>query len=421
MSAIKCALSLCFCTFLLDTTSRSETLPTEVPEAVGMSSTQLSKIDGMLCHRVSKGELLGASVLVSRRGRVVYFKQFGLMDVESGKEFRQDTIVRIYSMTKAVTSAAALMLHDQGKISLDDPVERYLPELADRTVYDSAGLRPAKTVMTIRHLLLHTSGLIYGRADGSELERRYARADLLDKEGTLQDLIRKLAKLPLAFDPGADREYGVSTDVLGAVVEKASGQSLAEFFCERIFQPLDMVDTGFEVPPAKLNRFAALYERRNGKWRLDDAPAKSRFARPATLYSGGGGLVSTAPDYWRFLMMIAGGGEAGGKRLLDLKTVEFMTRNQLDHRESGNSDGHSFGFRVVVAPTPSSESRQMGEYWWFGRASTHCWTNPREGFTAIILEQRTPSDDLPFDTTFAVVHPLIYGAIEPDKTSSARP
>jgi len=166
-----------------------------------MSSKRLSRIDDVLHRRVADGKLLGASVLVSRRGKIVYFKQFGLMDVESGKEFRQDTIVRIYSMTKAVTSAAALMLYDEGKLSLDDPVEKYLPDLADRTVYGSAGLRPAKTVMTIRHLLLHTSGFIYGKANGSVLEQRYEEADLLNKDGTLQDLIRKLAKLRLLSIP----------------------------------------------------------------------------------------------------------------------------------------------------------------------------------------------------------------------------
>jgi len=196
-------------------------------------------------------------------------------------------------------------------------------------------------------------------------------------------------------------------------VERASGQSLAEVFRERIFRPLDMVDTGFEVPQEKLNRFAALYERRGEEWHLHDPPSKSHFARPATMYSGGGGLVSTAPDYWRFLMMIAGRGEAGGTRLLESKTIKLMTQNQLDPRTSGPSQGHGFGFRVLVGPIPSSDCHQLGEYWWFGRASTHCWTTPREGLTAIILEQRIPSADLPFDMTFAAVHPLIYRATDP--------
>jgi CubicO group peptidase (beta-lactamase class C family) len=196
--------------------------------------------------------------------------------------------------------------------------------------------------------------------------------------------------------------------VLGAVIERASGQTLAKFFRERIFEPLKMVDTGFEVPPSKLDRFAALYERRGEKWHLDDAPTKSRYARPATMFSGGGGLVSTAPDYWRFLMMIAGSGEADGQRLLKSKTVDLMTQNQLDGGIEDFTQGYGLGFRVLVEPIPLANRHLLGEYSWFGRANTYFWTNPHEDLSVIILQQ-----SLPFtDQTLVVVHPLVYEAIE---------
>ncbi len=313
-------------------------------------------------------------------------------------------------MTKPITSAAVLMLYEEGKLALDDPVEKFLPELADRTVYERSGNRPAKSVMTVRHLLLHTSGLIYGRPDGSPIEQQYDEARLLDKDGTLQDMIDKLAGLPLAFDPGTRWEYGVSADVLGAVVERASGQTLEAFFRERIFAPLKMHDTGFEVPPDKLARFAACYERRGGKWVVEDAPATSRYARQATMYSGGGGLVSTAPDYWRFLMMLAGGGTLDGKRLLKAKTVELMTHDQLRpgrDRPSGAEQGFGFGCRVFAEPLAPEDRHLAGEYGWFGRASTSFWTQPREELTVVALEQTLPYDD----RTWVAVHEIAYAAI----------
>lgn len=387
---------------------RAEQLPMSSPEDVGMSTKRLSWIDEAMRRQIGEGQSVGASVLVSRRGRVVYFKQFGLMNAEAAKSMRPDTIVRIYSMTKAITSAAALILYEEGMIALDDPVEKYLPELSARTVYHPEGERPAKTVMTVRHLLLHTSGLIYGKTGGSAIEQQYEDADLLNKDGTLQDLLDKLARLPLAFDPGTEWRYGVSTDVLGAVIERASGQTLAKFFRERIFERLKMVDTGFEVPSSKLDRFAALYERRGEKWHLDDAPTKSRYARPATMFSGGGGLVSTAPDYWRFLMMIAGGGEADGQRLLESKTVDLMTQNQLDGGLADFTQGYGLGFRVLVEPIPSADKHLLGEYSWFGRANTYFWTHPREDLSVIVLEQSLPFTDQPL----VVVHSLVYKAIE---------
>jgi CubicO group peptidase (beta-lactamase class C family) len=368
--------------------------------------------------RVDEGQMVGASVLVSRRKVIVYFKQFGLMDAEAKKPMQPDTIVRIYSMTKAITSAAALMLYDEGKIALDDPVDKFLPELAGRTVYDPAGNRAARTVLKIRHLLLHTSGLIYGNPEGSAVERQYENADLLNRDGTLQDFIDKLARLPLAFDPGTRWEYGLSTDVLGAVVERASGKTLDEFFRERIFAPLKMVDTAFEVPDGKLQRFATCYERRGDKWIVDDAPATSRYAKRATMYSGGGGLVSTASDYWRFLMMIAGGGKTGDTRLLTPKTADLMTHNQLNETTGwvAPGQGYGFGFRVFVEPLPSADRHLLGEYGWFGRATTTYWTNPRDEITVVILEQTLPYDDRAWVAVHAIVRDAIDQPPEPKKT-----
>lgn len=238
------------------------------------------------------------------------------------------------------------------------------------------------------------------------------RPDLLNKDGSLQDIIDRLAQLPLAFDPGSAWEDGLSTDVLGAVIERASGQTLVDFFRDRIFVPLGMVDTGFEVPTSKLDRFSVLYERRNDKWHPLDKPFSSRYSQPATAYSGGGGLVSTAPDYWRFLRMVASQGEVDGKRLLSARAIDLMTHNQLNENIPGTSHGFGLGFRVLIEPIPSKEKRLLGEYGWFGRACTHYWTNPQEELTTIILEQRIPSADRLFDMNYAAIHSLVYEAIE---------
>lgn len=400
----------CLAILFLTNYGLAQQLPTVSPEEVGMSSQKLAKISEVMQQRVEDGEIVGGSVLVARRGKVVFFEQFGHMDAEAQKPWQADTIVRIYSMTKSITTAAALMLVEEGKLALDDPVEKYLPELADRTVYDEAGNQPAKSAMTIQQLMTHTSGLIYGNPEGSPVERLYAEEDLLDRNGTLQDVIDKLSGLPLIFDPGTDWHYGTSTDVLGAVVERVSGKPLDAFLSERIFEPLGMVDTAFQVPPEKLDRFAVCYEQKGGKWTVEDDPATSRYARPATFLSGGGGLVSTASDYWRFFNMIAAGGEAGGKRFLKQETVALMTQNQLDDKTGWTDDpgaGFGLGFRVVCEPIPAEDRRLLGEYGWGGMASTQYWANPREEFTVVTLEQSLPYRD----STFVVVNPLVYDAI----------
>jgi CubicO group peptidase (beta-lactamase class C family) len=410
------AVMACLATFWAPLGALGDELPMAAPAEVGMSAEKLAAIDAAIERRIDEGELVGGSVLVSRRGKVVYFKSFGLMDAEAKKPWREDTIARIYSMTKAITSAAVLMLVDDGKVAVDDPVEKFLPELANRTVYDPAGNRPAKTTMTVRDLLRHTSGFIYGNPDGDELAKQYEAADLFskDKAGLLSDFVAKLGELPLKFDPGTDWHYGVSTDVAGAVVERASGKTLDEFFRERIFEPLGMVDTGFEVPAEKLERFTVCYERKDDKWVVEDDPATSRYAKKVTLYSGGGGLVSTAADYWRFLMMIAGGGEAGGVRLLKPGTVAVMTHNQLDDATGWMDQpgqGFGLGFRVVVEPVPEEDRRMLGEYGWAGRASTQYWTNPREEITVVTLEQTLPYSD----KAYVAVQPLAYDAIVDEK------
>ncbi|QEG37830.1 serine hydrolase domain-containing protein [Bythopirellula goksoeyrii] len=400
----------CLAILFLTNYGLAQQLPTVSPEEVGMSSQKLAKISEVMQQRVEDGEIVGGSVLVARRGKVVFFEQFGHMDAEAQKPWQADTIVRIYSMTKSITTAAALMLVEEGKLALDDPVEKYLPELADRTVYDEAGNQPAKSAMTIQQLMTHTSGLIYGNPEGSPVERLYAEEDLLDRNGTLQDVIDKLSGLPLIFDPGTDWHYGTSTDVLGAVVERVSGKPLDAFLSERIFEPLGMVDTAFQVPPEKLDRFAVCYEQKEGKWTVEDDPATSRYARPATFLSGGGGLVSTASDYWRFFNMIAAGGEAGGKRFLKPETVALMTHNQLDDKTGWADDpgaGFGLGFRVVCKPIPAEDRRLLGEYGWGGMASTQYWANPREEFTVVTLEQSLPYRD----STFVVANPLVYDAI----------
>ena len=305
-------------------------LPTSTPEAEGMSAEKLAKVGEIMNGFVKDKKIAGGIVLVARNGKLVFQETYGLRNLDGKLPVERDTIFRIYSMSKAITSAAALMLVDEGKLDLDAPVAKYLPEFAEMKVVDGETERPAKSPITVKDLFRHTSGITYGNAAGSPTEKLFEAIDVLDMQSDLALMSTKLSQIPLEFDPGTKWKYGASIDVLGYLVQKISGQPLEVFLKERIFEPLGMTDTGFFVPAEKQARFAANYYS-DGKGRLiiRDDPAKSGYLHKPGLSSGGGGLVGTASDYMRFLLMIANGGEWQGKRILSPESVERMRTNQL--------------------------------------------------------------------------------------------
>ena len=394
--------------------------PAAKPETVGMSSEKLALVVPAMQTFVDEQKVAGAVTIVARNGKVVFFEAVGDADIDSGEPMKRDTIVRIYSMTKPITSVAVMMLAEEGKLTLDDPVAKHLPELKDLKVLSRVDggelqVEDPKRPVTIRDLLRHTSGLTYGFFGDTAVDQRYRKVDILSSSGTLADMVTKLGELPLLYQPGTRFNYSVSSDVLGRVVEVVSGRSFDEFLQQRIFTPLDMKDTGFFVPEDSFNRFAANHSPKLlGGLRVSDAPKSSRYRRDPSMLSGGGGLVSTARDYMRFCQMLLNNGELGGKRLLQVETVEAMTKNQLPDEAypialGGQRDGVGFGlgFSVVVENTSYTAQSHIGEYGWGGAASTHFWISPSDDLAVVVLTQLMPFN---FQLEHAV-KPLVYDAI----------
>jgi CubicO group peptidase (beta-lactamase class C family) len=393
--------------------SPAREIPAVTPAKAGLSETKLAEVDRFMEREVADQKLAGGIVIVAHKGKIGFFRAYGLQDREAQKPMAPDTIFRIYSMSKAITTAAALNLYDAGKLGLDDPVSRYIPGFTNLMVATTNGLRAPSRPVTVRDLMLHISGLTYG--DGPDaLKEAYARLKPMDSTN-LAEMAEKLSRVPLAFDPGTDWRYGVGIDVLGRVIEVVSGKGLDEFLAQTIFRPLDMKDTAFSVPPEKLDRFAANYFRTNGL-KVLDAPAESKFAKKVTFFSGGGGLVGTARDYLRFLTMIGNGGELDGHRILQPKTVKLMSRNLLPAeafpiyfgKEKRFGTGFGLGFAVCTEVTSWDPAAHVGEYGWDGAASTHYWISPADKLIVITLEQIMPYE---WDTERGV-KPIIYDAIQ---------
>ena len=377
-------------------------LPQVTPHEVGLSAAKLGKVKSILQAQVDKQQIAGAVVLVARHGKVAFCEAVGKLDLKSGKPMRPDAIFRIYSMTKPITSVAALILLEEGKLKLDDPVAKYLPELKDLRVYSAKDQTvAAKRPVTIRDLMRHTSGFTYGMPNGTPVDRLYIKNRV--GEGTLPELVRQLGTLPLQDQPGARFNYSVSTDVLGRLIEVVSGEPLDKFFRERIFRPLDMHDTGFTITDEKLDRLATAYGRTaKGTLGVMDMPAKSHYRRAPRYFSGGGGLLSTACDYCRFCQMLLNGGELDGQRVLRPDTIAQLTTNQLPAEampfKLGGLPLPGFGFGLGVMVRLASKSgvgRFDGEYSWSGSASTFFWVAPQPQLIVIILEQIEPLDLLP--------------------------
>jgi CubicO group peptidase (beta-lactamase class C family) len=368
-------------------------LPTAVPEDVGLSSVALARLGAALEQRIASGHIPGAVGLVARHGKIAWCKAFGRRDPASDDPMAPDDIFRIYSMTKPIVSVAAMMLWEEGRILLSDPVSKYIPAFADAKVArqpeTAIDLVPVDRPITIHDLLRHTSGLTYEFRGTTEVHKAYGLARISRLKQTNEEQAALLASLPLLHQPGSRWEYSRSTDVLGRVVEVASGQTLGRFLSERILQPLGMRDSGFSVPEAQQPRLAEAFAKdpENGSdvMLLD-------VRRPAIFESGGGGMVSTVQDYGRFLLMMINGGRLGSTRLLGRKTVELMASDHLGEIP-GSPDllppGHGFGlgFAVRLRPGMAPFPGSVGSYFWGGAAGTTFWIDPAERLFAALMIQ----------------------------------
>jgi CubicO group peptidase (beta-lactamase class C family) len=384
------------------------------PEDVGLSSSRIGRVETWMQQQVSGGRLAGIEVIINRRGRTAFHRCHGKRDLARNAEATPDTIYRIYSMTKPLTAVAVMMLYEEGRFQLDDPISRHLPQFAGQRVFSGGGYgavatEPAVRDITFRDLLTHTSGLTYGFMQATPVDAIY-RAQKLELPGAdepLADVVARLGKVPLIAQPGAEWNYSISTDVLGYLVAVMSGQPFDDFVRERILGPLEMADTDFFVHSQKVNRFAANYERGpDGRPKLIEDPEKSWFLNPPKAPSGGGGLVGTARDYMRFAQMLLSRGVHGSKRLLGRKTVELMTMNHLDgdmaamgqprFAESNyHGIGFGLGFSVMLHPARAQIVGSPGEYGWGGMASTAFFVDPKEDMALVMMTQLTPSSTYP--------------------------
>ncbi len=388
-------------------------IPRANPAEVGMSAERLGKIQPAMQALVDSGKFAGILTLVARKGKIAHLETAGFRDLASSKPMTEDALFRIYSMTKPVTSVAIMMLYEAGKLDLDDPVSKFIPEFAETKVYAGGGAQnptvvPLKRAITLADLLSHTSGLTYGSFGQTPVDTLYRAANLFSSASNAA-FAQKVARLPLRFQPGTRWLYGVSTDILGRVVEAASGMSLGEFFSQRIFAPLDMFDTGFYVPKEKRDRLATLYRKRDGKLEPRDMPSNTR---PGAWESGGGGLVSTARDYLRFAQMLHDGGALYGTRILKPETVRLMTANHLPetapyrHRQR-KSDGFGYGFAIIVDETETDWVDNNGTYYWSGIAKTHFWIDPQNELISMVWAQLRGAGNVTRH-----FQPLVYEALE---------
>jgi CubicO group peptidase (beta-lactamase class C family) len=376
-------------------------------EAVGFSSDRLGKISEFVDREVAAGNLAGAVTLVARHGQVVLFESAGRYGIEDNRPMDKDALFRVFSMTKPITTVAAMILYEEGAFHLGDPVAKYLPELKDMQLLIDGSPVPPQRQMTIEQLMTHTAGLTNGWHLEHPVERAYRDAALY-QSADLDAFIDKLATLPLRFEPGTRYHYSVATDVLGALVERLSGQTLEQFFQARIFDPLDMHDTFFNVPESKVARLAGGHLWNAERQLMEPMPA-GLLPPPSgvTLFSGGGGLISTARDYWRFCEMLRQGGSLDGVRILGPKTVQAMTMARLTPQVRNNGateypashlyPGQSFGLGagVITDPAQAQVISSKGEYSWGGIANTKFWIDPKEDLIVVFMSQvmGTPHSD----------------------------
>ena len=380
-------------------------MKTVTPETVGLASDRLSRIKPVMQAHIDRGELPGLITMVARRGQIAHSECFGWMDIEANKLMQFDAIFRLASLTKPVTSVAAMMLYEEGLFQLSDPVSEFIPEFHGSKVFAGISdgimeLVDAEREITIGDILTFRSGLVSGYGDDQPLNELYGAVGISKERMTLGDLVRKLATLPLLHQPGQAWRYGESYEVLARLVEVVSGNSFADFLRKRIFEPLGMLDTGFYIPVEKASRLTAAYGYSDtGKLEVLDSPETSQLLTPPILTSGGGNLLSTASDYMRFAQMLLNGGELDGTRLLGRKTVDFMTTNHLSSEilpistspdEGWPAYGYGLGFGILLDVAQSQIIGSPGEYTWTGYWSTYFWNDPQEQLVGILMTQVGP-------------------------------
>ena len=417
----------CLLLFCITTVAFGQGLPTAIPEAVGVSAERLERIRPMLQGYVDKENLPGFLTVVARRGKIVHFETVGMRDIENKKPVVADTIFRIYSMSKPITSVAAMILYEEGHFQLDTPISKFIPEFANIKVYneDQTEILDAKKEITVKQLLMHTAGFTYGWGN-KPVDERYKELKMSGSSATLADMAKTLSDIPLVHEPGKRWTYGVSTDVLGYLVEVVSGMPFETFLQTRIFGPLDMVDTAFSVPPENRDRFAALYSATKDKG-LERVGKKADADGEFTFFpSGGGGLVSTAADYIRFSQMLLNGGELEGVRILDKETVDLMRYphhdgwfglgfsvvsdkewedpddkdDEEDKKDLGDKDDED---DEESKDTPES----VGSFSWGGAAATIFWIDPQKELVGVLMTQ-IHNNPYPFHHQFKV---LTYEAL----------
>ncbi len=392
------------------------------PETVGLSSARLERVDQAIQKHIDANRIAGAVSLIARRGEVVHYKVFGLMDIETQKPMQLDTLFRIYSMTKPITSVAVMMLYEEGRFHLTDPVSRFIPAFEDLQVFvreteSGVELANLERPITIHDLLTHTAGLSYGFEPDAYVDKQLAkhvwREWEANREITLEEMIRGIARCPLRFQPGSQWFYSMATDVLGYLVQVVSGQPFDAFLQERILGPLGMVDTAFHVPAGKIERFATNYQLdEGGGITVFDAPATSRFASPTRCPAGGMGLVSTTADYYRFAQMLFNKGELDGERLLGRKTVELMSTNHLRdglYRDGDPAQGFGLGFGVILDTARAKRLGSTGTYGWGGAATTRFRIDPQEEVVSVQMTQLMNNTNCPIldDIEIAIYQAIV--------------
>lgn len=390
-----------------------------------MNQERLARIDGLLQEAVDKGQVAGVSAMVIKDGQEQYYGQAGLADKEAGAPMQRDTIFRMFSMSKPITAAAAMILVERGVIDLLDPVEKYLPGFGNPKYHTASGTVQSDISITLKDLLGMTSGLPYGGAEGCAEKEMQALWDRVAKDqaagnelGTV-DFANQMGALPLAFRPGDRWQYGVSADVMGAVIEVASGRKFGDFLREEIFEPLGMKDTGFYVPAEKQHRFAAAYRLRDeGLVRWNDAHLciLPKYHKEPEFQSGGAGLVSTIDDYARFAMMLANEGELDGVRILSKRTVRYMTGNQLMPQQVDtilwdSLRGHGYGnfMRVVLQESAAPSIAVNGEFGWDGWLGTYFCVDPEDKMVLLFMIQRLDAGTTDYTRRF---RSIAYAALD---------
>ena len=409
------------------TVSFSQILQTAAPSFVQVSEERLQRVDGLMQQYIDSGWINGATAIIARNGKIIYYKGLGYDDAGTKKPLQKDAIMRIASQTKAITSVAVMMLYEEGKFLLDDAVSKYIPEFKNPVVLDSFNESdttyttvPAKSEITIRQLLTHTSGIQYAQIGSKIFKAIYAKAGIVAGIGVdrikLADVMKKLGPLPLAHQPGEKFTYGLNTDVLGYLVEVVSGMSFDVFLKKRIFDPLGMKDTWFYLPADKQNRLATLYTEDDNK-HLKKAEETMNINgifytnypnMNGTYFSGGGGLASTAYDYAIFMQMLLNNGVYNGKRILSRNTIRMMTTNQIGDLTLGHGNTFGLGFEIVTKKGSAFSPRPEGSYSWGGMFSSSYWIDPKEKIVAQLFLQLYPNSHGDIHEKFKV---LTYQAL----------